>query len=168
MSALFRMAIFLKSFWLSHSFSPTEQQDMAPSNMFDSLFSGENIYLSRPHGWYPEWDQIYFGRPNVISFWNCKLPNIVILYWGHVFLFMCTDLFLVHTALLMVFITWFMPLSRTNTGTRSQIITQHCPKPKCRHMLNPKNKVQSLLIHQNMPDIQTRAVSAQNMGQVNF
>jgi len=35
-------------------------------------------------------------------------------------------------------------------------------------MLNPKNKVQSLLIHQNMPDIQTRAVSAQNMGQVNF
>jgi hypothetical protein len=46
------------------------------------------------------------AEPNFSSFWDCKLPNIVILYWGHMFLFMCTELlFLVHTALLMVFIT---------------------------------------------------------------
>jgi len=108
------------------------------------------------------------AEPNFSSFWDCKLPNIVILYWGHMFLFMCTELlFLVHTVLLMVFVTWFVLLSRTNTGTRSQI-TQHYPKPKCRLVLNPKNKVQSLLVHQNMPDIQTRAVSAQNMGQSAF
>jgi len=35
-------------------------------------------------------------------------------------------------------------------------------------MLNPKNKVQSLLVHQNTPYIPTRAVSARNMGQCNF
>jgi len=35
-------------------------------------------------------------------------------------------------------------------------------------VINQKNKVQSLLVHQNKPYIPTKAVSAQNMGQAIF
>ena len=121
MSEMFCLAIFLKSFWFRHTFCPTEQQDMASSNMGDILFSGENVYLSLPHGRYPagEGPNLFWLRLISFLFWDWELANIVILFWGKTFC-SCVLIFrLVHTVLLMVIITWFALLSRTYTGIRS-------------------------------------------------